>query len=98
MLEEAYLYVDMPAPTFGVQLVYSDTREPELVTVVREGDVVLMPAGYHPNVAIPGGAVNFVWMMAAHREDDDRQYGVVNVQPEFAAMGSGLDRGRTERS
>ena len=36
-------------------------------------------------------------MMAAHREDADRQYGVVNVQPEFAALGSGLDKGRTEQ-
>ena len=25
-------------------------------------------------------------MMAANREDSDRQYGVVNVQPEFAAI------------
>ena len=56
MLEEAYLYIDMPAPAFGVQLVYTDAREPELATIVREGDVVLMPQGYHPNVAAPGGA------------------------------------------
>lgn len=97
MLEEAYLYVDMPAPTFGVQLVYTNPSEPELATIVREGDIVLMPAGYHPNVAAPGGSINFVWMMAANREDDDRQYGVVNVQPEFAAMGSGLDKGRSEK-
>jgi 5-deoxy-glucuronate isomerase len=98
MLEEAYLYIDMPAPSFGVQLVYTNAEEPELTTIVREGDVVLMPAGYHPNVAAPGGAINFLWMMAAHREDVDRQYGVVNVQPEFAALGSGLDKGRSERT
>jgi 5-deoxy-glucuronate isomerase len=97
MLEEAYLYVDMPEPNFGVQLVYTNSREPELATMVREGDIVLMPAGYHPNVAAPGAQINFIWMMAANREDDDRQYGVVNVQPEFAAMGSGLDKGRSER-
>lgn len=97
MLEEAYLYIDMPAPSFGLQLVYTDAAEPELVTVVREGDVVLMPEGYHPNVATPGSSINFLWMMAAHREDVDRQYGVVNVQPEFASLGSGLDKGRTER-
>ena len=97
MLEEAYLYIDMPAPAFGVQLVYTNAREPELATIVREGDVVLMPQGYHPNVAAPGGAINFLWMMAANREDVDRQYGVVNVQPEFAAMGSGLDKGRAEK-
>jgi 5-deoxy-glucuronate isomerase len=84
MLEEAYLYIDMPAPGFGLQLVYTDTREPEIATIVREGDVVLMPQGYHPNVAAPGGSINFLWMMAANRERDDRKYGVFNVQPEFA--------------
>ena len=45
MLEEAYLYVDMPAPAFGVQLVYTNPSEPELATIVHEGDVVLMPRG-----------------------------------------------------
>ena len=97
MLEEAYLYIDMPAPAFGVQLVYTNSAEPELATIVREGDVVLMPQGYHPNVAAPGGAINFLWMMAANREGEDRQFGVVNVQPEYAASGSGLDKGRAER-
>ena len=97
MLEEAYLYIDMPAPAFGVQLVYTNSKEPELATIVREGDLVLMPRGYHPNVAAPGGAINFLWMMAANREREDRQFGVVNVQPEYAASGSGLDKGRAER-
>jgi 5-deoxy-glucuronate isomerase len=97
MLEEAYLYIDMPAPSFGIQLLYTDAREPEVATIVREGDVVMMPQGYHPNVAAPGGQINFLWMMAAVREDDDRQYGVVNVHPDFATLGSGLDKGRTEK-
>jgi 5-deoxy-glucuronate isomerase len=94
MLEEAYLYIDMPYPAFGIQLVYTNPHEPELATIVREGDVVLMPQGYHPNVAAPGSPIKFLWMMAAHRERDDRQFGVVNVQPEYAAAGSGLDKGR----
>ena len=97
LAEEAYLYIDMPSPGFGVQLVYTNTREPEVATIVREGDVVLMPAGYHPNVAAPGHPINFLWMMAANREDDDRQYGVVNVQPEFATTPSGLDAGRADK-
>ena len=95
MLEEAYLYIDMPAPGWGLQLVYNDPRNPELVAVVREGDVVLMPQGYHPNVAAPGGTINFLWMMAAIREGEDRQFGVVNVQPEYAQDGSGLEASRT---
>src|SRR5205814_1812315 len=82
MLEEAYLYIDMPAPGWGLQLVYNDPSNPELVTVVREGDIVLMPQGYHPNVSAPGSSINFLWMMAANREGHDRQFGVVNVQPD----------------
>ena len=91
MLEEAYLYIDMPAPQWGIQMVYTNLNEPELVQVVREGDVVLMPPGYHPNVAAPGGSINFLWMMAANREGVDRQFGVVNVHPEYAQKGSGLE-------
>jgi 5-deoxy-glucuronate isomerase len=96
ILEEAYLYIDMPAPSFGVQLVYTDPQAPELAVVVREGDVVLMPHGYHPGVSAPGGSLNFLWMMAAHREGVDRQFGVVNVQPEYATGDSGLERGRAK--
>ncbi|HEX8142765.1 MAG TPA: 5-deoxy-glucuronate isomerase [Pyrinomonadaceae bacterium] len=91
LLEEAYLYIDMPAPTWGVQFVYTDPQNPEMVQIVREGDCVVMPKGYHPNVAAPGGQINFLWMMAAMREGQDRQFGVVNVQPEYAAGGTGLE-------
>ena len=94
MLEEIYVYTGMPAPAFGVQFVYTDTKEPELVTLVREGDAVLIPRGYHPNVAAPGHRIGFLWAMAAHREKEDRKYGVVNVQPEFGQSGSGLEAAR----
>ena len=96
MLEEAYLYIAMPAPAWGIQLVYTDPEQPELVVVVREGDCVVMPQGYHPNVAAPGSSIGFLWMMAAHREVEDRQFGVVNVQPEYATGGSGLEAGRAK--
>ena len=64
------------------------------VTVVRDGDAVCMPSGYHPNVSVPGHRITFLWMMAAHRETEDRQFGVVNVQPGFGAGGSGLEASR----
>lgn len=83
MLEEIYVYVDMPAPAFGLQLVYTDEISPAEVEVVREGDAVLLPAGYHPNVSIPGSTLNFVWIMAAHREVVDRKWGVVQVDPRY---------------
>lgn len=91
LLEEAYLYIDMPAPQWGIQMVYTNPQEPELVEIVREGDVVLMPQGYHPNVAAPGGSINFLWMMAANNEAIDRRFGVVNVQPEYDTGSSGLE-------
>lgn len=94
MLEELYVYFDMPAPAYGIQLVYNNTEYPELVTVVRDGDAVLMPSGYHPNVSVPGHPIAFLWAMAAHREVEDRQFGVVNVQPGFDKSGSGLEAGQ----
>jgi 5-deoxy-glucuronate isomerase len=94
MLEEVYVYCDMPEPAYGVQLVYNNTEYPELVTVVRDGDAVLIPNGYHPNVSVPGHRICFLWAMAAHREVADRQFGVVNVQPGFNQGLSGLEAGR----
>jgi 5-deoxy-glucuronate isomerase len=94
MLEELYVYTHMPPPGFGIQFVYTNTDEPELATIVRDGDVVLMPRGYHPNVAAPGHRIGFLWAMAARREQEDRQFGVVNVQPEFSQSGSGLEASR----
>lgn len=96
MLEEIYVYFDMPEPAFGIQLVYDDTTYPELVTVVRDGDAVLIPSGFHPNVSVPGHRISFLWAMAAHREVEDRQFGVVNVQRGFDQGGTGLEAGRNK--
>src|SRR5579864_3224976 len=94
LLEEMYVYFDMPEPAYGIQLVYNDTEHPELVTVVRDGDAVLIPSGYHPNTSVPGHRIAFLWAMAAHREVEDRQFGVVNVQPGFNTGATGLEAGR----
>jgi hypothetical protein len=88
-----------PAPGYvlGAQTTGEYTWGTFMRSLAAYAQLVLMPAGYHPNVAAPGGSINFLWMMAANREGDDRQFGVVNVQPDYAAGGSGLDRGRAER-
>jgi 5-deoxy-glucuronate isomerase len=96
MLEELYVYFDMPEPAYGIQLVYNDTQYPELVTIVRDGDAVLIPSGYHPNASVPGHKIAFLWAMAAHREVEDRQFGVVNVQPGFQQATTGLEAGRKQ--
>jgi len=84
MLEEIYVFIDMPAPSFGLQLIYPGTITSADVEVVRDGDAILLPEGYHPNVAIPGFPLNFVWILAAHREVVDRKWGVVNVDTRYA--------------
>jgi len=94
MLEEIYVYFNMPDPAYGIQLVYTNAEVPELVTVVRDGDAVLLPSGFHPNVSVPGHRICFLWAMAAHREIEDRQYGVVNVQRGFDQGPTGLEAGR----
>ena len=94
MLEEIYVYFNMPDPAYGIQLVYNDIEYPEIVTVVRDGDAVLIPSGFHPNVAVPGHRICFLWAMAAHREVEDRQFGVVNVQRGFEQGPTGLEAGR----
>lgn len=94
LAEELYVYFDMPPEAFALQMVYTDTHDPERVEVVRDGDAMLMPKGYHPNVSIPGQPISFLWVMAAHREVEDRLFGVVNVHPDFAQAKSGLEAGR----
>jgi 5-deoxy-glucuronate isomerase len=81
--EEIYLYTDMPAPNFSLHLNYTDYREMEMVVPVWDGDAVAIKKGYHYNVASPGTTTRFLWMMAAVREEQDRVFTQVTVQPEF---------------
>ena len=54
VLEEIYYY-RAPAPAaFGVQRLYSPTRGLDLTSTVRDGDLLLVPHGYHPFCAAPG--------------------------------------------
>jgi len=61
-LEEVYFFRFEPDSGFGVQLLYDDTDERALI--VRDGDVVAIPSGYHPVVAAPGYALYYLWVMA----------------------------------
>jgi 5-deoxy-glucuronate isomerase len=61
-LEEVYLYRFKPEGGFGVQLLYDDVDE--RAHIVRHGDVIVIPSGYHPVVAAPGYALYYLWVMA----------------------------------
>lgn len=59
MLEEIYYFeiADGPAgPGIGYQRVYGTSGRPiDLLAEVRDGDVVLVPHGWHgPSIATPG--------------------------------------------
>jgi 5-deoxy-glucuronate isomerase len=82
--EEFYLFLDMPAPAFSTQFVYSDPKAPEFTAVVRENDCVTIPGGYHPTAAAPGYRSVFLWVMAAFdpKKDRDFKHGI-SIQPEY---------------
>jgi 5-deoxy-glucuronate isomerase len=61
-LEELYYYRFKPEGGFGVQLLYDDRDE--RARIVRDGDVVVIPSGYHPVVAAPGYSLYYLWVMA----------------------------------
>jgi 5-deoxy-glucuronate isomerase len=51
LLEETYFHRLRPAGGFGFQRVYTDDRELDEALAVGDGDVVLVPRGYHPVAA-----------------------------------------------
>ncbi|MDQ3669402.1 MAG: 5-deoxy-glucuronate isomerase [Actinomycetota bacterium] len=54
VLEEVYYY-RAPAPeAFAVQRLYSDRHGVDVTETVRDGDLVLVPHGYHAFAAAPG--------------------------------------------
>ncbi len=76
-LDEFYLYRVSPADGYGVQLVYGEAQAE--AHVVGNGDVLLMPAGYHPTVAAPGSTVYYLWALAGETKDYK-----VAIDPRFA--------------
>ncbi|MBA2933538.1 5-deoxy-glucuronate isomerase [Sphingomonas sp. CGMCC 1.13654] len=53
-LEETYYHRLKPPGGFAVQRVYTDDRSLDVTMTVEDGDVVMVPRGYHP-VGVPHG-------------------------------------------
>jgi 5-deoxy-glucuronate isomerase len=63
-LEETYYYRIDPAQGFAFQRVYTDDRTLDETLCVSDGDVVLVPRGYHPVAAPHGYDVYYLNVMA----------------------------------
>jgi len=66
VLEEVYYFRVSPAQGFGQQMLYTDDGEC-VAHVVRDGDTVLLPYGYHPVAAAPGYRLYYLWGMAGQQ-------------------------------
>jgi 5-deoxy-glucuronate isomerase len=79
--EELYVYFEM-GTAFAVQCIYESLEEPLFCDIVRDGDMVAVPRGFHPNVGCPGGRISYVYAMAA-RAAGQRDFMALRFQEEF---------------
>jgi len=63
-LEETYYHRLMPPQGFAFQRVYTDERDLDETVCVHDGDVVLVPRGYHPVGAAHGYDLYYLNVMA----------------------------------
>lgn len=65
-MEEVYFYLIKPKQGFGVQCLYDPPHVAERLEtafLVRDGDTVVLPRGYHPAVAAPGYQLCYLWAL-----------------------------------
>jgi 5-deoxy-glucuronate isomerase len=63
-LEETYYHRLNPPQGYAVQRVYTDDRSLDATMAVSDGDVVLVPRGYHPVGAAHGYDLYYLNVMA----------------------------------
>lgn len=79
-MEEVYHFRVNPQSGFGIQLSYTDDRLRDDAYLVRNGDTVILPDGYHPATASPVDSLYLLWFMAGDkrmflsRPDDDYKW------------------------
>lgn len=66
-LEEVYYYHIEPPTGFAFQRIYTGDRQLDIAVTPADGDVVLVPKGYHPVVAPHGYQLYYLNVMAGPR-------------------------------
>jgi len=64
LLEETYYHRFNPPQGFAFQRVYTDDRSLDEVMAVEDGDVTMVPKGYHPVAAVHGYDLYYLNVMA----------------------------------
>ncbi|MEO6014970.1 MAG: 5-deoxy-glucuronate isomerase [Devosia sp.] len=67
LLEETYYHRLNPPQGFALQRVYTDDRSLDEALVIEDGDVTLVPRGYHPVSAVHGYDLYYLNTMAGPR-------------------------------
>lgn len=68
-LEETYYHRINPPTGFGIQRVYNDDRSLDETMAIADGDIVLVPEGYHPCAALYGHDLYYLNVMAGPRRN-----------------------------
>jgi 5-deoxy-glucuronate isomerase len=63
-MEEIYHFRFKPDDGFGLQVIYNDDLSIRESYILKDGDSVFIPEGYHPIVAAPGYQLYYLWVMA----------------------------------
>lgn len=79
ILEETYYYRALHPEAFAVQRLYSPRHELDLTVTVRDGDLMLVPYGYHTTCAAHGYDLYYLNALAG-----DRRSMAAADDPEFA--------------
>ncbi len=64
LMEEVYHFRIFPPSGFAIQMIYTDDGELNEAIIVKDGDTVVIPRGYHPVAAPPGYAVYYLWVLS----------------------------------
>ena len=67
VLEEVYYYRTARPEAFAVQRLYSPRHDADITATVRDGDLMLVPWGYHTTCAAPGYDLYYLNALAGDR-------------------------------
>ncbi len=89
-LEETYYHRFNPRQGFGFQRVYTDDRSLDESVVVEDGDVVMVPKGYHPVATLHGYDSYYLNVMAG-----PKRIWKFHNEPQHEWLFTGLGGGKT---